>query len=229
MKLKNIITATLAATAMSASAATISVNFRENNANQLIASGTSAGLGSETNWNDGNGANGTVGSLVDSDGSTTTASVTWTSGGTWGDASANTDANAGVGDGQMARGYLDDGGAGADFTVTGITYASYQVVLYFATDTAGGIYRPVTINGSSFSTTGTKQQYGTQPNWDATNSLSTGTNLSGNLVVDSLARNGAERASLAGFQIIDTTPAPEPTSSVLLGLGGLALILRRRK
>jgi len=37
---------------------------------------------------------------------------------------------------------------------------------------------------------------------------------------------GGNRASVSGFLI---TTVPEPSSAALLGLGGLALILRRRK
>ena len=213
-----------------ASAATISVNLTEGNANQQMATTTTAGIDVQSNWNNTSGANGTAGSLTDSTGAVTGASVTWSSAGTCGDGEANTDANNGVGNAQVARGYLDDGngGSGVDFTVSGITYATYTAHIYFATDTNGGTYRAFDVNGTSQSTTGTKNRYGTQPNWDATNSI-TVTGLTGNLVLDGLARDGANRGSVAGFQIVDTTPIPEPSSTALLGLGGLALILRRRK
>ena len=45
------------------------------------------------------------------------------------------------------------------------------------------------------------------------------------LTIQGQDRNGAERGSISGFQIVEV---PEPSSAALLGLGGLALILRRR-
>lgn len=226
MKLKHTIFA-LAAMTGAATAATISVNFTEGNANQQIASSTTAGIDVQSNWNNTTGGGGTAGSLIDSTGSTTTASITWVSGGLWHDDSANTDATNGVGNAQIARGYLDDGngGTGVDFTVSGIPFANYTAIIYLATDTAGGAYNAFDVNGGSYSTTGTKDRYSGQPNWDATNSI-TVTGLSGNLVVDGLPRATTTRASIAGIQIVQV---PEPSSAALLGLGGLALILRRRK
>ncbi|WP_435896133.1 PEP-CTERM sorting domain-containing protein [Oceaniferula spumae] len=227
MKLKYTLLA-LAAMTGAASAAAISVNFADTGDNREIAPATSAGIGNFTNWNNTVGVSGTAGSLIDSDGATTMASVTWSAPGTWNDSEAEADASAGVGNAQLMRGYLDDGNAGAagaDWTVTGIPYTNYTAILYLATDTAGGSYREFNVNGTNYSTTGTKQRYGTQPNWDATNSI-TVTGLSGDLVVDGLNRDGAIRGSVAGFQIVEV---PEPSSTALLGLGGLALILRRRK
>jgi len=49
--------------------------------------------------------------------------------------------------------------------------------------------------------------------------------LSGDLTITTTNPAGG-RAPLAGFQIVEV---PEPSSAALLGLGGLALILRRRK
>ncbi len=47
-----------------------------------------------------------------------------------------------------------------------------------------------------------------------------------NIIIAGASSNGLARAPIAGF-IIETVP--EPSSTALLGLGGLALILRRRK
>lgn len=235
MKLKNTVLAFAAMTAVS-SAATISVNFTESataaHNNQQLAAGTTAGLTGYVaqNWNNVATATGTVGSLNQDDAGTatvSTASVTWGSSGVWGDAAANGDADFSIGDAQLARGYLDDGGSGVNFDVTGVSYASYTLVLYFSTDTNGGVYNTATVNGSDYNTTGTKSQYNLD-GWDETNSIVI-TDLSGDLAVDVLPRDGANRGSIAGFQIVDTTVIPEPSSSALLGLGGLALILRRRK
>ena len=184
-----------------------------------------------TNWNNVATASGTAGSLTDDSGTATGASVTWGAGGVWGDSAADGDADLGIGDAILARGYLDDqdtgGGIGNNFDVTGISFTTYSVVLYYSTDGTGVGYRDATVNGTTSSTTGARRQY-QNPNWDASNTI-VFTGLSGNLDVDVLSGpSGGERGSLAGFQIVDTT-IPEPSSTALLGLGGLALILRRRK
>ncbi len=217
----------LTAAAITAQAATISVNFHAlDGASDGIESAQVAGLTgyAASNWNNTDPASGTVNDLTDSDGLTTTADITWSSGGSWGDGSANatvgTDPNA-----DLARGYLDDGAPGISISITDIPFADYDVVVYFSTDTEGGIYRPVTINGSSFSSTGTKSQWGTNPTWDATNTA-VATGQSGDLTLTGLTRNGANRGSIAGIQVVQI---PEPSSTALLGLAGLGLILRRRK
>lgn len=231
----------LAAMTVASSAATISVNFNETttgtHANQQIEATTAAGLTGfvAQNWNNVGGSGSTVNSLVQDvagTASTSSASVTWSSNGVWGDGNANTDATAGVGDAQVARGYLDDGGSGVNFDVTGISYASYTVVLYYSGDQNGGSWIDATVNGTTSGPVGAKRRY-VNPNWDATNTV-VFTGLSGDLSVDIAATTGngaggTARGSLGGFQIIETTAVPEPSSTALLGLGGLALILRRRK
>jgi len=229
MKMKTTLLGVLAVTIGAASAATIGVNFTQAGGNQLIASTTAAGIGGFTNWNNTSGKSGTAGSLVDSDGATTTVSITWNSNNTWGDGNANNDANAGIGDAQLVRGYLDDGNSPAPSftaTVAGLS-GTYDVTLYLSTDTEGGLYRPFTINGAEYSTTGTKSRYAPGEgvaHWDATNTI-TATGLTGDLTIVGLNRDGGNRASVAGLQI---TAVPEP-SAALLGLVGLALVLRRRK
>jgi len=226
MKLKLTLTA-LAALTFTAQATTISVNFVESSgghANQQLAATTFAGIDSQSNWNNAPTVTGTQ-ALNNSAGIVSGASVSWSSGGVWGDGDANNDASAGVGNAQLMRGYLDDGGAGADWTVSTIPYDNYTAIIYYSTDAAGGLYRPITVNDTEYSTTGTKARYGGQPNWDATNSI-TVTGLTGDLVVDNLGRDGANRASIAGFQIVQV---PEPSGVALLGLAGLAFIFRRRK
>ena len=107
MKLKYTILALAAMTAV-ANAAAISVNIREGNANQIMATTATAGIGGHANWNNTDGTfNGsTIGSLIDSDCAVTTAAITWGNGagGGWGDATANGDADLGIGDAQLMRG-----------------------------------------------------------------------------------------------------------------------------
>jgi hypothetical protein len=233
MKLNTTILAVLTATIGAASAATISINFRENNNNQVMDPGTTAGLDVQSNWNNTDGSTAsTMGSLIDSTGVVTTASVTWeTTGGLWGDGTANTDANAGVGDAQLRRGYLDDNGA-ITFSMSGITYASYDVIVYYSSgDTGNKQFQATTIGGTTLLPTaaaGANNKYATNPNWDDTNTVTfsalSGASFSGSVA----ARNtvGTGRGTIAGIQVVEV---PEPSSAALLGLGGLALILRRRK
>lgn len=250
MKLKYTIFATLIASIGGASAAAISVNFTEdaNRANQNLPTTTAAGIGGYTHWNnvdargpitDPETAGGTQGSLLDSSGTVTAVSVTWDAqgGGVWGDATADTDANGGVGDAMIRRGYIDDNGGDASssitFSMSGITYANYDLIIYYS---SGDGNNPQTqganVGGNVITPTaaaGANNQYGTNPNWDSTNTV-TFSNLSGaSFSGFTLDRNatGTGRASLAGIQIVEIVP--EPSSAALLGLGGLALILRRRK
>ena len=194
----------------------VSVNFRENNGNpnQLIAPTTVAGGGpggGVSNWNDGLGATGAITDAVDDTGVATTLDLTWTCGGTWGDGSANTDADTGVGNAQLQRGYLDDNQGSPllpiDITDSEIPYSSYDLVVYFSTDTTADNYGNFTVtdaNGTvTAATTGIKELWGTNPNLDETNSVLV-SGLSGNLALNFPIRSGPIRHSVSGLQIIES-------------------------
>lgn len=198
----------------------VSVNFREDNGNpnQLLAPETVAGGGAGvgvSNWNDALGATGEITDVVDESSATTTVDVTWSCGGTWGDGSANADADAGVGSAQLQRGYLDDNQGSPlqpiDIAVSEIPYATYDVVVYFSTDTADGEYGDFTVTDASgtttASTTGIKQLWGTNPNLDDTNSARV-SGLSGDLTMNFPVRVGPTRHSVSGIQIIQIGGAP---------------------
>lgn len=236
MKINITTLAVLAAATGVSAAATIGVNFTESiagHANQQMASGTVAGLVPQSNWNNTGGATGTVNTLADSAGAATTASITWTSGGVWGDGQADADANAGVGDAQLNRGYWDDNnGGGQTFTVTGVPYTNYDLLVYYATDTPGTQHlQGITANGIFARpdiTTGAR--YNEKSGWDSTNTA-TITGLTGDLTatMDLRNANGNGRATIAGFQILEANAIPEPSSTLLVGLSGLALLMRRRR
>lgn len=218
----------------SATAATISVNFAQaaGNTNELILSSTPAGLDNALNWNNVAGANSAApATLVDNSGAASGASVTWSSKNVWRDGTATTDANAGVGNAMLTLGYLDDGDSGAAVQITGIPYLEFDVTLYFSTDTGGGTYREATFTGSTSgvqtaSTTGGKLRWDANPKLDATNTV-TVSGLSGStLDITVLPRDGTSRGSISGFQI---TEVPEPSMTLLGGLAGLSLLIRRRR
>jgi hypothetical protein len=192
----------------------VSVNFREDNGNpnQSLAPETVAGGGAGvgvSNWNEALGATGELTDAVDETGTPTTLDLTWSSGGTWGDGSANGDADAGIGNAQLQRGYLDDNQGSPlqpiDITVTEIPYPLYDVVVYFSTDTAGDDYGDFTVtdaNGTTTTTTTeTKQLWGTNPNLDDSNSVRV-SELSGDLAMNFPVRIGPTRHSVSGVQII---------------------------
>jgi hypothetical protein len=228
----------LLAVTSSHAALVVSVNFREanGNPNQTIAPETVAGGGAGvgvSNWNEALGATGTVNDLVNDSGIVTTTDITWSSGGTWGDGTANADADAGVGSAQLQRGYLDDNQGSPiqpiAVTLTEIPYTSYDVVVYFSTDAAGDNYGEFTVTDASgtitASTTGTKELWGTNPNLDDTNSVRV-SGLTGDLSMNFPVRVGPVRHSISGVQIIGI---PEPSSTGLLGLTALVLLGRRKR
>jgi hypothetical protein len=233
-------------TLSSASAAVISVNFRESDGhgNQLLAADTFAGGGagvSASNWNTVDGQSGSAASLVDSAGSGTSAGITWNAGGVWGDGSANSDADSGNGNARMMRGYLDDGQTSGDVGVSlsfsNIPYAEYIVAIYFSTDFAPATpgFKVATVNDGSgpvtIQTTGPRQEWSDNPTLGAHNTAATGT-LTGNALTITLPHrfatgdNPDQRGTVAGVQIIQI---PEPSSIGLAGVAALGLALRRRR
>ena len=226
MKIHTTILAVIAATVGVASAATISVNFTEGNDYEQIDAATGAGIGGLTHWNNVSGNSGTQGSLMDSTGAATALSITWSSRNTWRDDEATADAQNDIGNAQLVRGYLDDGGDHVSISVTGMT-TPYDVTLYLSTDNdTGQQFRPFTINGVLYQAQGSYAGYGSGFTWGPNNSM-TIKGETGDLSITGLGNSGG-RGTVAGVQIT-TAAVPEPSSVALLGLGGLALILRRRK
>ena len=137
--------------------------------------------------------------------------------------------------------YLDDGDnpavdgntVGAKFTVTGIPFDSYDVIIYFATDkefavgnSGGNGFKPITVNGTAYSWT--QWQSETDPGYLVSDAASTavfgsapestailGKNairipaLSGDLSVVGAVSDGqtSKRCSIAAFQIVEAKPS----------------------
>jgi len=150
--------------------------------------------------------------------------VTWSSPNTWGD-----DQNGNEGDETVYGGYLDDGGNSgnfASFTVSGLTAAlggkNYNITVYhFSDNPSNGI-------GEFTSTAGTPTTIQEASTGALTGNYGTSTisNVSGDSFTFSGVSGSSGRETISGFTVV---AVPEPSSVILLGLGGFALILRRRK
>jgi autotransporter-associated beta strand protein len=130
----------------------ISYNFSENPANQVLDTTTPKGPLGTTHWNDSNGegavANGSENALQDGTGSPTAASITWNSSNTWYNGSGTGSENA-----RIMVGYLDDGGSGVSITLNNIPYAKYAVYGLVGSDQGGGTQyqtRDFLVNGSKW-------------------------------------------------------------------------------
>lgn len=205
-----------------ASAASISVNWfgGGNGANVTEP----AGLTVSSVWNNFANSASPGTDLLDDSNVNTTADVEWT-GGTW-DNGGGPSGNA-----QLLDGYLDDNNAGGtSVTVTDIPYAQYDVHVYFnhdGQDGETGIFNVDSLNGVAYSTTGVFDLSNNSTGiLDDGNSL-TVSGLSGDLVIVNDERAANSISNISGIQIVEVIP--EPSSTVLLGLGGVALLLRRRK
>lgn len=232
-----ILLSSLATLSCGQAASVVSVNFRENNGNpnQIIAATTVAGGGAgvgASNWNNVVGGTGSATDVNDDTGAATTVDLTWSSGGMWGDSNANTDADNGVGNAQLQRGYLDDNQGAPDpiqIIISSIPYTEYDLVVYFSTDTAGDNYGTITatdsVGANTGATSGTKERWGVNPNLDSTNSLRI-TGLTGDVTIDAPIRTLGVRHSISGLQIIQV---PEPSGTSLVALSALLLLGRRKR
>lgn len=190
----------------------ISINFGTNEPNGTISDSSSAGLEAApgSNWNQFSGASqSTAQNLKDNNGDATGATVTWSSKNTWrgGDTPS-------TGDGQMLKGYLDDG-SGITINVSGVDFLTYGVYIYCNTDTANGNFSAKTVNGVSYTWNGTSTVAGSAA-WGATGTFGqavegtntlyvegqTSPNLS--ITAPSNTSGSGTRGCIAGIQIVNT-------------------------
>ena len=245
MKTKTFITAAVLATAMHASAATISiisVNFQGGGNPSTGPDVTStAGYVPADNWNNGTGASGTVSNLIDSTGTTTSTDVTWTTNNLWDLANGN----GSGGDQDMMSGYLDNFDVGSHaITISGLQpNKGYDVYVYFnrgnatysglsATDGISNNTYYGFDNGSSYATNGylLSSDDNIGDGWTTANVFLYEDYTGSTLTITDPANPGAPgtwKSYVQGIQIVMTVP--EPSSTALLGLGGVALMLRRRR
>lgn len=212
--------------AHSVSAQSISINFGSNEGNGSINTGSSLKAGAipieGTYWNNMSGATQATGqALNDSAGAATGSSVTWASANTW--RSGSTGGTGASLNGNLTKGYLDDGGSGYTVTVTNIPYLTYNTYVILGSDQGGATestnsnYRPVTVNGVAYrgnnvsGTLSTSTVAGsaiwTGKNWTDDNSLAEGSNylkITGQ-VAPTLSVNGGTlaggRGPISGLQV----------------------------
>ena len=135
-------------------AQSISLNFTDSAAGSAVATGSAGAVPvAASSWNnlnstggDGNGTN-----LMDNTGTGTGTAINWISANTWRSGVTPT-----TGNGQLTKGYLDDGGGGSQINITSIPYLSYNAYVYVSSDQGGGTqasanYRPISINGVAYS------------------------------------------------------------------------------
>jgi hypothetical protein len=221
--------AALALLAATAQAAVINVDIQGNNSGGSVANytGESANgpIASDNNWNYFN----TVG-VPDAGDSMTVSGVTFAFGDGWLSSFADGAPNNLQGD----RVFTANGVTGT-FTISGLdTNMNYNLALIGASQTTGGFATDFTIGGTTKTATG-EHETGTNANGALTfvegsshvlfSGISGSTGSITFTMTDSVdGTNGV----LSGLQL-EGVAVPEPSTTALLGLGGLALILRRRR
>jgi hypothetical protein len=248
MKTKTYIIAGLLAASIHASAATtqiISINFQGERSSVTGPDVTgTAGYVPADNWNNATGASGTFSNLVDSNGTSTSADVSWQVFNLW-------DLQNGDGNGtdqDMMSGYLDNFGASgpSDFiTISGIQpNKGYDVYVYFnrgnptysgltATDGTNNNTYYGFDNGSSYATNGylLSSDDNSGDGYTTANVFLFEDYIGSTLDLDNPANpndhGGQWKTYVQGIQIVMTVP--EPSSTALLGLGLSSLLLRRRR
>jgi hypothetical protein len=240
--MKKILTLTVVAAAVAAQAQSI-ISWNEDNGTpngNTVPAGGTAGVVPAINWNNSNLSQGSsFSSLMDNTGTATT--LGFSVAGSWGDwgVSLVTSPDAdGTYNRELLGGYANtSSGIGPEvFSLTGIPYATYDVIVYFVSDTASragtigdanaGItydfstIGPPSVSGASAVLTQTTDTTSANPTADyAIFSGLTGSS-------DTLTLNIANGGGIAGFQI---EAVPEPGTMTLACLGGFALLAWKRQ
>ncbi|MGF0069846.1 beta strand repeat-containing protein [Candidatus Spyradosoma sp. SGI.093] len=159
-------------------------------------------------WNNEDGASqSTAQTLFFSDGTNSSATITWSSKNTY--TTGLTEAD------EVLTGYLDDGDNRAQITVSNISYTVYDVVVLAATDTPNANFSAVTINGTVYTSAGGiavagNEAWGVSQNTTiapGVNSMTlsgvTGASLS--IKGGASANSATTRGGIAGVQIFNQT------------------------
>ncbi|MFC4995110.1 PEP-CTERM sorting domain-containing protein [Rubritalea tangerina] len=207
-------------------ASTLAINFlggRYSAAKLADVSGTAFGIdaGDWTNTSD------------TPNGSTTLdgVSFTWTASTEW--SQANTFSGT-AGAEEIYHGYLDDGGSGATVSISGLSAwlgsnTSYTITFIGSgdsttTDIRDNVPLFVSDGGASLGSFSINQVItsgGRHSGFGEISGLTSDT-----LFIDGLPRSGSARGGIAGIAIV---AVPEPSSTLLVGLGALTLVIRRKR
>ncbi|HEX9045690.1 MAG TPA: PEP-CTERM sorting domain-containing protein [Verrucomicrobiae bacterium] len=212
------------------------VSWNDNNGNNIPATGT-AGVVAATNWN-----NSTTGMALAYDtggasGASFSIAGTW---GPWGIIAVSGADADGTYNRRLLGGYANTSsgvpGGQEVFTISGIPFATYNVIVYFSSDTANRTGTIASANAGityDFSTIGSPSVSGANAVLTQTTDT-TGANPLADYAMFSNLSGSSETLTLsipngggiAGFQIVSV---PEPGSLALAGIGGLALLFCRRR
>ncbi len=154
---------------------------------------------------------------------TTINGVTFTANNLFGGSDSNQDNGVRTGDANLDLLYLNASYEYGPITLRGLTIGDeYELQSFFGYN----------LNGSSFTmNVGDGDTIQKTASGDARN----GTWITGAFTADATTQNfhfgpgSSKEIWLSGYQLRDISLVPEPSSAVLIGLGGLALILRRRR
>ena len=230
MKLKYTLL-TFAAVTCAAHAASVSINLGAGQASVTDPAG--AGVVNDTTWENINDSGG-AGSVNDVDAST--LDISWVGHSIW-----RTNVGTSTGGGQLMKGRWDSNGLTGDvITISDInaTYTRYDVIVYYSFN-QGNTFDLAVGGQSVFVDQGGQAAAAGAGELGLDNYLSNGPSDGVNpshwhrftgLTADSININVSNltgRAGFTGLQVVNNVP--EPSSTALLGLGGLALIFRRRK
>jgi len=206
-----------------------------------------AGIVPVANWNNSYPSNPTT-NLIDDSGTATTVDISYSSvnyyyvnqPNFWPGQDANGTYNKHLLNGYLNAGYADwnPPQTYSRVVISEIGYTSYNIIVYFSSDVAGregnvtvgatnysfNTVGPASVTGSNAvfaQTTDTSSSYATAANYAVFSGLS-GTSQT----ITVQMRDNDEWGGIAGFQLVQV---PEPSATLLAGLGLLALLRRGRR
>jgi len=221
-----VIMAGLLVSPSSASASTISINFRgDGDSTYQLAPSDVAGVVPASNWNDVTGTSGTGIALKNGAGSNSGASLAFDAGdnGVIAGPSGN--------DQKMMFSYIHEG---ASATVSSLSLADpYDVYVYFWDEDSKNLPEDITLTSSSYTKTFyVKEETTPYPGYvRAYNTVAppVGTRDAGTYVVFTGVTGSSFTVDTGGEELNGIQITPEPATLSLLALGGLALLRRRNK